>query len=268
MIKQFHKPASIEEALALKETHGEAVSWFSGGAYLNRIDFEGTFEQVIRLDQLKLDRIQVSDGNLEIGAATTLQEIMDHEGTPQALRQAAREAAPRTIRNLATIGGDIAMGGTTTRLTPCLIALNAKLVVNQQELSLEAFSLQNRNDLITSVIIPLGNRTCRSLKVSHQANSDPVCTVAVSAERSSDNWIANPIIAVGSVESHCRRLTELEEMLQSGKAGDFQAIQAAAANQIQAQADLLGSADYKNYVTGQAVAECVMSCLQGQGGAS
>ncbi len=263
MIKQFHKPSSIEEALAIKETHGDTITWFSGGAYLNHIDQKGTFEQVICLEQLQLNAIEVSNRNLKIGSSACLQDIMDHEATPHALAQAIRDTAPRTFRNLATIGGDIAMGGMITRLTPCLIALNAKLVVNQRDIPVDEYSNQNRSDLIIKLLIPINDRTCKTLKVSHQANADPLCTVAVSMDRSMDNRISNPKIAIGSIESHCRRLTGLEETLQSGKIKDFQSIQSIVSEQVETQTDFQGSAEYKSYITGQAVAECVISCLEG-----
>ena len=257
MIKQFHKPSSVEEALALKETHGDTITWFSGGAYLNHIDQKDAFKQVICLEQLQFDAIAVAGGNLEIGAAARLHDIV------AALVTAIRDAAPRTIRNLATVGGDIAMGGTISRLTPCLIALNARLLVGQQEMPVEDYISRNRGDLIIKLIIPINERVCRSLKVSHQANADPLCTVAVSMDLSGNSQISNPIVAIGSIEAQSRRLTELEERLQSGLKSDLQSIQTMVSEEIKAQTDLLGSAEYKSYITGQAVAECVMLCVEG-----
>lgn len=263
MIRQFHNPSSIEEALALKNSHGNTATWFSGGAYLNHIDLKNTFEQVICLEQLHLDTIQRNNDNLEIGSTTHLQDLMDHPSTPDALKQAIRDAAPRALRNQLTVGGDIAMGGDITRLTPCLIALNARLILAAQELPIDEYAGLGNNDLIVKLIIPLNDRPCKSLKAARQANATPICTVAVSMDRTADNRISNPVIAIGAAESRCRRLTNLEEMLQSEKTVGFHSIQSAATDQVQPKPNPFGSGEFNRYITGQTIAECIMSCLEG-----
>ena len=168
MTQQYFKPASIEEALALKETHGKTSTWFAGGAFLNHIDHKRQYQQFICLEQLQLNDIKTENNLLEIGARTNLQELLDHELTPVALKQAIQDAAVRTVRNLATIGGDIAMGGTITRLTPCLIAFQTIIVLgNQQEILLEDYLLANKNELIVKFKIPINKRRYKVLKLSH-----------------------------------------------------------------------------------------------------
>jgi CO/xanthine dehydrogenase FAD-binding subunit len=64
---------------------------------------------VSRLDDLK--KIEVFDGKLSIGAAVTIAELLESEtiaaSTP-ALRRAADKFASKQIRNVATIGGNVA----------------------------------------------------------------------------------------------------------------------------------------------------------------
>jgi len=262
MIRQFHRPSTIAEALILKKTLGDDAIWFSGGAHINRADFRNLPEQVICLAQLQLTAIRKKGSDLEIGAGTPLQEILDNRHTPEALKQAIRDAAPRTTRNLATIGGDVAMGGRITRLTPCLIALGARLVLGRgEELPLDGFT--DRDELITSLVIPLTERRCVTRKLSHQANAEALCLVSVSMETAVEGRISNPVVAIGAIEAVTRRLTGLERSLQSGGTPDFQSLQAAAAVAIATTADLFGSAEYKKYAAGQVVAECVMSCFKG-----
>ena len=265
MTLQFYKPASIKEATALKETHGGAITWFAGGAFLNHIDHKGHFKQFICLEQLQLDTIDKVDHQLEIGALANLQDILDNVLTPDPLKQALKDAAVRTIRNLATIGGDIAMGGTFTKLTPCLIALKTSIILgNNQEILLEDYLTRNREDLIVKFKIPLELRIVQVLKISHQANSEPVCTIAVGLDKTAEGNISNLIIAVGSVEENCRRLSDLESAIQVKLITDHEAIQKAVYDFIRPKSDLLGSAVYKTYITAQAVADCMMSCLKGE----
>jgi|APSaa5957512622_1039677.scaffolds.fasta_scaffold40274_2 putative selenate reductase FAD-binding subunit len=265
MTQQFHKPASIEEALALKESHGEAITWFAGGAFLNHIDCKDHFNQFICLEQLQLNTIKNEDNQLIIGALANLQDIVDNEITPNPLRHAIRDAAVRTLRNLTTIGGDVAMGGMITKLTPCLIALKSTIVLgNNQEMSLEDYLKEDKKDLIVTFKIPSGSRITEVLKVSHQANSEPVCTIAVGLEKTPSGDISNLIIAVGSIEEKCRRMNDLESAIQAKLFADHESIQKAVYDFIRPKSDLLGSAVYKTYITAQAVADCVMACLKGE----
>jgi len=264
MTQQFYKPASIEEALALKETHGKTITWFAGGAFLNHIDRKGQYQQFICLEQLHLDTIEKKDQELEIGPLANLQDILDNELTPNSLKQAIKDGAVRTLRNLATIGGDIAMGGTITKLTPCLIALKTTIVIaNNQEMLLEDYLAENKEDLIIKFKITIDSRITKALKVAHQSNSEPICTIAVGLEKSSTGDISDLIIAVGSIEEKCRRMRDLELAIQAKLVTDHGSIQKAVYDFIQPKDDLLGSAIYKMYITAQAVADCVMVCLKG-----
>ena len=265
MTHQFFKPASIEEAMTLKETHGETSTWFAGGAFLNHIDRKGSFQQFICLEQLQLSAIEEKDQQLEIGALAKLQDILDNDLTPDALKLAIKDAAVRTIRNLCTIGGDVAMGGSITRLAPCLMAMKTSMVLaNNQELLLEDYLLGNKNDLIVKFKIPINKRRYKVLKLSHQANSEPVFTIAVGMEKLSTGTISDLVIAIGSVEEKCRRMRELEAAIQAKSITDHESIQKAVYDFIQPRSDILGSAMYKMYITAQAVADCVMSCLKGE----
>lgn len=265
MTQQYFKPGSIEEAMVLKDTHGKTSTWFAGGAFLNHIDRQGLYHQYICLEQLQINTIEKTDHHLEIGASTNLQDILDNDYTPNVLKQAIKDAAVRTVRNLATIGGDVAMGGTITRLTPCLIALQTIIVLgNQQEMLLEDYLLANKNELIVKFKIPINNRRYKALKLSHQANSEPVFTIAVGMEKLSTGTITDLVIAIGSIEEKCRRMRELESAIQAKSITDHESIQKAVYDFIQPRDDLLGSAMYKMYITAQAVADCVMSCLKGE----
>ena len=122
----------------------------------------------------------------------------------------------------------------------------------------------DKKDLIVTFKIPSGSRITEVLKVSHQANSEPVCTIAVGLEKTPSGDISNLIIAVGSIEEKCRRMNDLESAIQAKLFADHESIQKAVYDFIRPKSDLLGSAVYKTYITAQAVADCVMACLKGE----
>ncbi len=59
-------------------------------------------------------------------------------------------------------------------------------------------------------------------------------------------------------------MRDLESAIQAKLITDHESIQKAVYDFIRPKSDLLGSAVYKTYITAQAVADCVMSCLKGE----
>jgi xanthine dehydrogenase small subunit len=124
-------------------------------------------EQVVYLGEVaELAEIRQDDGVLEIGAAVTygdaLPVLADH--WPD-LGELLRRLGSMQIRNVATIGGNIANGSPVGDMPPPLIALDARLVLGNEEgrreIALEAFFLDyGRQDLhpgefVEAVRLPL-----------------------------------------------------------------------------------------------------------------
>ena len=124
-------------------------------------------EQVVYLGEVaELAEIRQDDGVLEIGAAVTYSDALpvlaDH--WPD-LGELLRRLGSMQIRNVATIGGNIANGSPVGDMPPPLIALDARLVLGNEagrrEIALEAFFLDyGRQDLrpgefVEAVRLPL-----------------------------------------------------------------------------------------------------------------
>jgi carbon-monoxide dehydrogenase medium subunit len=157
------------------------------------------------------------------------------------------------VRNVATVGGALAHADPHMDLPPLLIALGARVAVEGKNgkrvmpvEDLYAGYLENtlqRNELITGVEIPaLGKRRAAYLK----------CTT-----RSADDWPAVGVAAVldseevtlvlSAATDKPTRLRAAEKILK-GKAGDARALKQAAeaaAEEVQIESDMHGSAAYK-----------------------
>lgn len=110
---ELFQPASIDDTLRLLDEHGEHAWVMAGG--LDTFDW---LKDRIRRPKVVIDLSQVSelrgirekDGGLEIGATTTLTEVVRHPVVREKfsiLSTGAESAASPQIRNQGTLGGNV-----------------------------------------------------------------------------------------------------------------------------------------------------------------
>lgn len=143
------EPADAEEAMMLKRQYGAEAVFVAGGTLL-RTQWEGGLvskhEHLIRLDTITgLKGISESEHQLHIGALTRLREcgadaqVLNYGAT---IYESCRHIAAPSIRNLATIGGNVASAVGDT--IPALLVHNASL----HWLDLESEMLNVEQDLV------------------------------------------------------------------------------------------------------------------------
>jgi putative selenate reductase FAD-binding subunit len=118
--------------------------------------------------------------------------------------------------------------------------------------------------LILAVHVPKSSGICRVKKVSRSAGSEPILHAAVCIDGTWGN-VDTAVIALGGVAPPGTRLQEVESALLSGKLNSPEAVQAAAAAAVDPDGDRHGSAEYKRYITGVTVADCVADCMGVEG---
>jgi CO/xanthine dehydrogenase FAD-binding subunit len=228
--KEYHKPATIDEAISLLRRKSPRTVALSGGTWLNG-EALPDIQAVVDISQLDLNRIekQVSPPLMRIGAAVTLQQLVEAFELAQthssalpafgALSVTAQAMASLNIRNRATIGGAIVTADSSSPLITALLAFDADLIVqaaDQRTISLSAFlSYRERvvddGVLITHVLMPIPSAdTCASYeRVARTPKDYPiVCAVARCAMK--DGIAGNMRVAVGGVGATPIRLNKLE----------------------------------------------------------
>ncbi len=156
MITEYHRPQTLEEALQLL-AHPSTLP-LGGGTKINSPAFKGQDFAVIDLQALDLKGIFVSGYTLEIGATVTLQQLLENENTPEALKQAIRQEASLNIRNAATIAGVLVSADGRSPFATAMLALDAKVTVISEQssvISLAEYWALRPQGLITLVSIPL-----------------------------------------------------------------------------------------------------------------
>ncbi len=253
MIKEVFKPASFEEAVKLK---GPDVYYLSGGTQINwtparderKLKGKPAIEKVILLSGLLSSDIKKEGSALFIGAGATLQELIDTPAVPDALKKAAGYIASRNIRNMATLGGNIAANKADSYIIPCLIALKADVETSDEGIiCVEKYIREEKSSLITQIILPEVEGICVIDVALKSSGAYPSVTTAV---RVSPKEV---VVAIGCISEHVVRLKKLEPAILNGSlSGD--SLAEAVAKEINPKSDLLGSASYKKYICGSMIA--------------
>jgi putative selenate reductase FAD-binding subunit len=258
---RIEKPRSIREALALWK-RGDAA-FLGGGTRLNS-PAAWALETLISLELLGLERITQEGSSLRIGAAVTFQRIVDDQRLPGGLRCAAALTASRTLRNMQTLGGEVALCRADSAVIPVLAALGARVITARLRggAGMEAWLAAPSEDLILEILIKNAGLSCSVRAVSRGSHGARSLVVAVSA-LSAKPTLESVFIAAGDCVGPFVRLRAVEKALQGKTLPPKERIEERVKNAWEPRADIHASAEYKRYIAGVAVADL----LHGIGGA-
>jgi len=130
----YHRPATLDEAVALLARHGDAAKVLSGGmSLLPVLKLRlGSVAHLVDIGRIPgLEYIKEEGGVLKIGGATrqaTLERSELIGAKYPILRDAVGLIADPLVRNRATVGGNLANGDPGNDLPAIMIALGATLV--------------------------------------------------------------------------------------------------------------------------------------------
>jgi len=262
MIKEFKRASTVEEAVRLSE---DGYVILAGGTQVNNTLYRKwgkDIEKVVSIDDLKLEGIRNEQNKLIIGSMTTLQDLADSEIIPEALVMAAQFIPTRSIRNIATIGGNIGAGRRDSYIIPALIALEGEvLLAGGKKVKVEDYLAKKSDYLITEIHLPVIKGITRAIKESRSHLALPVVSAAVSIS-SEKGKITRIIIAAGCINKGCVRLSEVEKAVLDGKLTNDTELEDAIARNISPESDILGSSTYKTYINSVRIADCVRYCMK------
>ena len=252
-LAEIQRPTTLAEAVRLLRRPNVKTAILAGGTTLVP-QARRDVQSLVDLRNLKLAYIKHEGNTLRIGAATTLQDIVESSDVLPALAQAARDSAPINVRNVATMGGVVASAGFGAPLPVALLALDAVLVIYSPEARqspLAAFlayreKLLRDGALITEVGIPLTDARIAFEKVARTPGDAPI--VCAAARLRLDNGVARDVrVAVGGVGPIPVRLARAEQTLEGRPPTESLIAQAAeaAAKEVNPPSDFLASAEYR-----------------------
>jgi CO/xanthine dehydrogenase FAD-binding subunit len=209
MILEYLRPKSLDEALQLLARSEPKTIPLGGGTSISH----GVSElvAVVDLQELPLKQIFRQGNFLRVGAAVTLQTLLESPETNPVLAEVLRHEATLNIRNMATIAGTLVTADGRSPFTTALLALDAKLSIlpEKREVPLGDWlpqrSIRNAQSLIVEVIIPV-QPVLKYEMVARSPADVPIVCVAIGEWASGRTRVAlggtgaAPILAVDGPE--------------------------------------------------------------------
>ena len=283
MIKfDYQEPATLKKALVLLDKHGDDARAMAGGTSLLIMMRQRLLmpKVVVSLGRIpKFDRITFNaKGGLRIGAGARHRDV---ELSPvikrhyPLLHETFHKVAQPRIRNMGTIGGNLACGDPLTDPGASLIALDAEVVLTnskgQRTLRLDEFFIDyyqtalEPGELLTEIRVPPPSRPAWAhIKFTPRSVED-FATVGVAVTlRARDGACEDVRLALNSVASTIVRAKQAEEVLRGKPLTDaaIREMGEIAATEVDPTDDNRGTAAYKRDLVKVLVCRAVQEAMQ------
>ena len=289
------EPRSLDEVHAALREHGDDAKLMAGGTALMLLMRQGLVQPavIVSLQRVPgLDSIEAQNGTVRIGALCTHRRVETHplvrERHP-ALRETLKRVATIRIRNMGTIGGNLAHSDPSQDPPPTLIALGASVHIagpdGARSLPLDEFftdyyeNALQPSEVLTTIEVPdqaasfggNGAAAARYLQafskfLPRSVDDYATVAVAVSLAMSADgSRCEDARIGLGSAGPTPLRARGAEAALRGRELTDAALREAgeAAAAECDPLADVRGSSEYKREMVKVWLARTVRRAVEG-----
>ena len=279
---EYLTPSKISDAIAMLQKHGEEAKILAGGhslipAMRLRLSEPGYLIDISGIQGL--DYILEESGQLRIGAMTreaSLEESQIVREKYPLLLDTAKMIADPSVRNVATVGGNLAHGDPANDHPATMLALGANVVVEgpngSREIGIDDFfpdfftTALEPEEILTEIRIP-SPPSCSGgayLKIERKVGDYAAAAVACQLNIDSGGSIQKIGIGLTNVGSTPIRASSAEQLLQ-GKNPDENMIAEAgrlSAADSEPMEDLRGSAEYKRALVNELTQRAIKLSLQ------
>jgi len=278
----YQEPTTLKKAFSLLDKYGDDARVIAGGTSLlimmrQRLLMPRVLISLARIP--KFDRITFnSTDGLRIGAGARHRDI---ELSPVVqkryplLHETFRKVAQPRIRNMGTVGGNLAAGDPLTDPGASLIALDAEVTLasskGQRRLRLDEFFIDyyqtalEPGELLTEIVVPPPIRPgWAHIKFTPRSIED-FATVGVAVTLKAENGTCQDIrIGLNSVASTIVRARKAEDSLREKPIDDavLRTVGEVASNECDPTDDNRGSAEYKRELIKVLVRRAAAEALQ------
>ena len=283
----YHAPTSLDEAIALLDRFGDSAKILAGGhSLIPAMRFRlAAPEQLIDINRLAdLEYIREEDGHLAIGALTresALEESPLIRDRYPLLADTVRVIADPLVRNMATVGGNLAHADPANDHPATMLAYGAEVVARgpdgSRTISIDDFFVGlfecslKASEILTEIRIPTPPQGSGGayLKMERKVGDYAVSAVAVQLTMDGES-VSAVRVGLTNVNPVPLRATDAEAAL-AGEAVTDQVLEAAgraAAAQCDPSADLRGSVEYKRDLTRVLTKRAVRQAIERARGAA
>ena len=262
---EYLNPNQLSEAISLLQKHGEDAKILAGGHSLipaMKLRF-ALPEYLIDISGIEgMDYLREEGGQLRIGAMTRESSLEESELISEKyplLLDTVKMIADPQVRNMATVGGNLAHGDPANDHPATMIALRATVMVEgpkgSREIGIDDFfpefftTAMDPNEILTEIRIPTPPSKSGGAYLKIERKVGDFATAAVACQLSFDAGGASEQIGIGltNVGQTPIRSTKAEDLLR-GKTPNDNLLQEAgllAAGDSDPADDLRGSTGYK-----------------------
>ena len=277
-LKEYFRPSSPDEALALKGEYGNGAAYLAGGSDL-LVHRPPSLVAMIDIRHAGLNGVGREGDETVIGGAATLRDAEMQVGDIAGgmLRTALRETAPWLIRNAATVSGNIANASPAADAVPALLALDADLVllgpnggervpVGNILTGPHSTSLDGR--LISEIRLPAVARERKGWFIKLARSKSDIAQVNVAVTFVRDGGTLREVrIALGAVAPTAIRAHRAEALLEGqSPVGDvLHEVEKLVASEVRPIDDWRASAAYRSRMSGVLARRALESALRNDG---
>ena len=213
--KIFIKGKNAQEVIALKSKYGQKAKIIVGGTdvMVNVNSLIESPECFLYIGEEVFKYIEKKDGDIVIGAATTLSEILKSdliEAELPLMKTVVSQIACLSIRNRATIGGNLCNASPAADTAVPLLALNAKAVLVSEKgsriVSMDEFfagphkTVLEDDEILKEIIVPVKEDVIFAYKKLGRRKAESLSVVSVCIAVAKENGICKEAkIALGAV---------------------------------------------------------------------
>ncbi len=237
-LKEYLVPKSVKEALELLDGYEGSIGVVAGATDVFA-DNNPAFDALLDITKIGLNYIEFKDNMLFIGSCTTFRQLIKSHFVKEkfkALWEASQVIADMTVRNVATVGGNICSAVPSGDAIPPMFAVDAnfvliskkgeRIVKPQEFFTGPRRTILKNNEIIKEFRIALPDTPTESAfeKIARNSVDLANANVAVSISCKKDGTISDAKIALGSVAPTVVRAKEAERTL-IGKMPDEKTLQ-------------------------------------------
>jgi aerobic carbon-monoxide dehydrogenase medium subunit len=262
---EYLRPETLSEAIALLDQHGETAKVLSGGQSLipmMKVRLARP-EYIVDINRIThLQYVKEEDGFLKIGGLTRESDLEQSplvQSKYPIILDTARLIADPQVRNMATVGGNLAHGDPANDHPATMLALEAEIVATgkngQRTIPVKDFFLSvfstalEHGEILTEIRIPIPPSGSGGAYFKLERKVGDFATVGVAAQVTIDTGGVCRRVGIGltNVGPTPIKAFRAEEFLVGKMLDDRQITGAAqlAAEDSQPSSDLRGPAEYK-----------------------
>lgn len=265
----YHRPDTLDEALALLSEHGDDAKVLAGGQSLIPLMGlrMGRPEHVVDIGRIPgLDSIDVDDsGAVKVGALVRHEQAKNSPTIVQhapLIAQTMPWVAHRAIRTRGTVVGSIAHADPAAEMPAVVLAtqasMNATSVRGTRRIAADAFfegyldTALQADEILTSVTFPAwpSNAVGSVTEVARRHGDYALVGLVAKLQADDDGIITDVALAFLGAASTAVRVTSAEQALIGTRANDeaFTAAAAIVSAELTPPADIHGSTEYRKHL--------------------